>query len=189
MQFLLFIVFAYLLGSIPFGKLAGRMYRIDIQKKGSGNIGFTNSFRVLGWKPALLVLIGDILKGFIPTRIALQFLTFDQVLIVALISVLGHVYPIWLKFKGGKGVATGLGTLLVINPLTAAIAIILFLTVFLPTKIVSISSIIGTGSLLLVSYFVSPKTTIFYLCLFIIVVWTHRENISRLIRGTEKRLT
>lgn len=188
MQFVLFIVFAYLLGSIPFGKIIGKMYGIDVQKKGSGNIGFTNSFRVLGWKPAVLVLIGDILKGFIPTRIALQFLTFDQALIVALISMLGHIYPIWLKFKGGKGVATGLGTLFAINPLIAAIAIILFLTVFLVTKIVSISSIVATGSLLLVSYFVSPKTTIFYLCLFIIVVWTHRENVRRLIRGTEKKL-
>lgn len=189
MQFLLFIVFAYLLGSIPFGKIIGKVYGIDVQKKGSGNIGFTNSFRVLGWKPALLVLVGDVLKGFIPTRIALQFLTFDQVLIVALISILGHIYPIWLKFKGGKGVATGLGTLLVINPLIAAIAIILFLTVFLPTKIVSISSILSTWSLPVVMYFMAPKLIIFYLSLAIIVTWTHRENVRRLIRGTEKRLT
>lgn len=188
MQFLLFIVVAYLIGSIPFGKIVGLRYGVDLQKKGSGNIGFTNSLRTLGWKPALLVLIGDMLKGFIPTRIALQFLTLDQALIVALISILGHIYPIWLKFKGGKGVATGLGTLLAINPLIAGTAVILFLIIFLPTKIVSISSIIGTGSLLLVSFFVSQKTTIFYLCLFIIVIWTHRENISRLIRGTEKRL-
>lgn len=188
MQFLLFIVFTYLIGSIPFGKIVGLRYGIDLQKKGSGNIGFTNSFRVLGWKPALLVLIGDILKGFIPTRIALQFLTFDQVLIVALISILGHIYPIWLKFKGGKGVATGLGTLVAINPLIAAIAIILFLAVFLPTKIVSISSILSTWSLSVVMYFMAPKLIIFYLSLAIIVTWTHRENVRRLIKGTEKRL-
>ena len=188
MQFLLFIVFAYLLGSIPSGKLVGRMYGIDIQKKGSRNIGFTNSLRTLGLKPAIFVLLGDMLKGLMPTKISLEYLPLNQALIVAAVAILAHIFPVWLKFKGGKGIATGLGAILAINPLIAVIAIILFFIVFLATRIVSISSIIATGSLLFVSYFVSPKTTIFYLCLFIIVVWTHKENIRRLIRGSEKRL-
>ena len=189
MQFLFFIIFAYLIGSIPFGKIIGKTYGVDIQKKGSGNIGFTNSLRTLGWKPAILVLVGDTLKGFIPTRIALQFLTFDHVLIVALILILGHIYPIWLKFKGGKGVATGLGVILAINPLVAAIAIIVFAIVFLATKIVSISSILSTWSLSLATYFIAPKLIIFYLSLALIVTWAHRENINRILEGKEKRLT
>ena len=188
MQFLLFIVFSYLSGSIPFGKLAGYRYGIDIQKKGSGNIGFTNSLRTLGWKPAVLVLIADMLKGFIPVKIALQFLPLNLALIVALIPILAHIFPIWLKFKGGKGVATGLGVLLAVNPLITVIGLAVFLIVFLLTKIISISSILGTASLSLISYFVFPKLTIFYLVLLAIAIWTHRKNISRLIKGTEKRL-
>lgn len=188
MQFLLFIAFAYFLGSIPFGKIIGHIYSIDIQKKGSGNIGFTNSLRILGWKKAFLVLIGDILKGFIPVKIALQFLTFDQALIVALIAILGHIFPIWLKFKGGKGVATGLGVLLAINPLITIVALALFLIVFLTTKIISISSILSAYALPVIAYFMLPKLIIFYLSLAIIVTWTHRENLARLLKGTEKRI-
>ena len=188
MQFLLFIVFSYLSGSLPFGKLVGYKYGIDIQKKGSGNIGFTNSLRTLGWKPAVLVLIADILKGFIPVKIALQFLPLDQASIIALIAILAHIFPIWLKFKGGKGVATGLGVLLAINPLITTIAFVVFLIVFFTTKVISIASILGTASLSLISYFLLPKLTIFYLVLLAIAMWTHRKNISRLIKGTEKRI-
>ena len=135
MLFLLFIAFAYLLGSIPFGKIVGRMKGIDLQKKGSGNIGFTNSLRTLGLKRAIPVLIGDLLKGSIPTFLALQFLPLGQTLIIALASILGHIFPVWLKFKGGKGVATGLGTILAINPLITIIGLTVFLIVFLATKI------------------------------------------------------
>lgn len=188
MQFLLFIIVAYLIGSIPFGKLIGKRHGIDIQKTGSGNIGFTNVARTVGLKPAILVLILDILKGFIPTKIALAFLPQEQALIIAVITILGHIFPIWLKFKGGKGVATGLGVILVVNPLIGVMGLAVFLVVFLTTKIVSISSIIGTASLSLISYFVFPKLTIFYVILLAITIWTHRENIKRLIKGTEKRI-
>ena len=188
MSFLLFLIFAYLLGSVPFGKIVGKRYGIDIQKKGSGNIGFTNSLRTLGWKPAVLVLIADILKGFIPVKIALQFLPLNQALIVALIPILAHIFPIWLKFKGGKGVATGLGVLLAVNLLITVIGLGVFLIVFLLTKIISISSILGTASLSLISYFVLPKLTIFYLVLLVIAIWTHRKNVDRVLKGTEKRI-
>jgi len=188
MEFLLFICFAYFLGSIPFGKIIGYIYGVDIQKKGSGNIGFTNSLRTLGWKPAVLVLIGDILKGFIPTKIALLFLSLDQALIIALVAIFAHIFPIWLKFKGGKGVASGLGALLAVNPLITVIAFIVFLAVFLTTKIVSISSILSTYALPIIAYFIFPKLIIFYLVLSIIVTWTHRENLARLLKGTEKRI-
>jgi len=188
MQFLLFIVFAYFIGSIPFGKIVGKKYGIDIQKKGSGNIGFTNSLRTLGWKPAVLVLIGDIFKGFIPVKVALQFLALDQVLVVALIAILAHIFPIWLKFKGGKGIATGLGALIAINPLVVTIGLIIFLILLFITKTASIASILSVWSLSIIAYFINPKLIVFYLTLAIIATWTHRENINRLIKSKEKRL-
>jgi len=188
MNLIVFVAFSYLLGSIPFGKLVGKKYGVDIQKKGSGNIGFTNTLRTLGWKPGVLVLFLDVLKGFVPIKLALQFLPLNQVLIIGLITILAHIFPIWLKFKGGKGSATGLGVVFAINPLMVAIPFIVFLVVFLKTKIVSLSSILGTMCFPFVSYLVSPKLTIFYAGLVIITLWTHRENISRLIKGTEKRI-
>ena len=188
MSLFLFIAFSYLLGSIPFGKLVGRRYGVDIQKKGSGNIGFTNTLRTLGWKPGVLVLFLDVLKGFIPVKLALLFLPLNQVLIIGLITILAHIFPIWLKFKGGKGAATGLGVVLAINPLIVILPFIVFLIVLFKTKIVSLSSILGTMCFPFVSYLVFPKLTIFYTGLVIITLWTHRKNLARLIKGTEKRI-
>lgn len=188
MNLVLFILFSYIIGSIPFGKLVGKKYGVDIQKKGSGNIGATNALRLLGFKPAVLVLVLDVIKGFIPVKLALQVLSLDQVLIISVVTILGHIFPIWLKFKGGKGVATGLGVVLAINPLTLIIPLIVFLVIFLKTKIVSLSSIFGIICFPLVSYLMFPKLTVFFLILFLITLWTHRENISRLINGTEKRI-
>lgn len=164
------------------------MYGIDIQKRGSGNIGFTNSLRTLGLKKAILVLTGDALKGFIPTFLALRFLSLDQALVIGIVAILAHIFPVWLKFKGGKGVATGLGVILAISPLITIMGLAVFLIVFLTTKIVSISSIIGISSLSLTSYFVLPKLTLFYVILLAIAILTHRENIKRLIKGKEKRI-
>ncbi|OGH19603.1 MAG: acyl-phosphate glycerol 3-phosphate acyltransferase [Candidatus Levybacteria bacterium RIFCSPHIGHO2_02_FULL_37_13] len=188
MNLVLFILFSYLLGSIPVGKLVGRKYGIDIQKKGSGNIGATNALRLLGLKPAVMVLVLDVIKGFIPVKLALQFLPTNQVLVIGVVTILAHIFPIWLKFKGGKGVATGLGVVLAINPLMAIVPFIVFLAIFLKTKIVSLGSILGVMCFPIVSYLMFPKLTIFYLVLFLITLWTHRENISRLIKGTEKRI-
>ena len=188
MNLIVFVAFSYLLGSIPFGKLVGLKYGVDIQKKGSGNIGFTNTLRTLGWKPGVLVLFLDVIKGFIPIKLALQFLPLNQALVIGLITILAHIFPVWLKFKGGKGVATGLGILLAINPSVTIIALIIFLTVFFLTKIVSLSSISSAWALFVASYFVSPNLTIFLFALAIVLTGTHRENISRLIKGTEKRI-
>jgi len=188
MIFIFFILIGYLLGSIPFGKIIARKYGIDLQKKGSGNIGFTNTLRTIGLKPAIPVLIGDVLKGFIPTFLALRTFTLNEALIVALVAILGHIFPIWLKFKGGKGAATGLGVTLAISPIITMIGMAVFLIVFFVTKIVSLSSILGTSALSIISYFVFPKLTIFYLTLLLIVTWTHRENIKRLLSGKEKRI-
>ena len=188
MQFLLFIIFAYLVGSIPFGKLVGKIYGVDIQKKGSGNIGFTNSLRTLGLKPAILVLAADILKGFIPVKIAQLSFPLNDVLIIALITILAHIFPVWLKFKGVKGIATGLGVILAINPLITIVAAIIFLVIFLSTRIVSLSSLVSAWALPFVSYQVAPNLTVFFLLLATIITWTHRENITRLIKGAENRM-
>lgn len=179
---------AYLLGSIPFGKIVARRRGVDIQKKGSGNIGFTNSLRVLGLKRALLVLLGDTLKGFIPTWVALRLLPLNQALIVAFIAILAHVFPVWLKFKGGKGVATGLGVTLALNPVLAAGGAVIFLIMALTTRVISLSSILTTWFLSFWTYFFSPELTIFYLTLAVLETWTHRGNINRLTKGTEPKI-
>lgn len=183
------IVFSYLCGSIPFGKIIGLYYGIDIQKKGSGNIGFANCLRVLGWRPAFIVLAGDILKGFIPTIIALHRLPLDQAMVVGLTAVLAHIFPVWLKFNGGKGVATGLGVILAINPTVAFAALIVFLVVLLFTKIISLSSLVAMFTLPIIAYFTSPNLAGFYVCLLILGTWAHRSNIKRIFHGTEKRIS
>lgn len=110
---------AYLSGSIPFGKIVGHYYGVDIQKRGSGNIGFANVRRVLGWRPALATLSGDIAKGFFPALIAVT--VFDQTTAfwLGLAAIVGHIFPIWLGFRGGKGVATAWGVLLILQPVAA----------------------------------------------------------------------
>ncbi len=188
MMFSLFLLLSYVLGSIPSGKIVGLLHGIDLQKKGSGNIGFTNSLRTLGLKPAVFVLVGDTLKGFVPTFFALQFLPLNQTQVIGLIAILAHVFPVWLKFRGGKGVATGLGVTLALNPTVAIFGIITFLIVFLSTKIVSISSLISAFIFLVVSYFIVPELTLFFMTLLVIAIWTHRENVKRIIRGEEKRI-
>lgn len=188
MVFFLCVAMAYLLGSIPFGKIIGHRRGVDIQKKGSGNIGFTNSLRSLGWKLALIVLLGDILKGFTPALIALRLLPLNQALTVALVGILGHIFPVWLKFKGGKGIATSLGVTLALNPVLAASATAVFLIVILVTKFVSLSSIFTLWSLSILAYLISPGLTLFYLALAILATWTHRENIHRLISGKEPKI-
>lgn len=188
MTFSFCAILAYLLGSIPFGKIIALKHGVDIQKKGSGNIGFTNSLRVLGLKRALVVLLGDIFKGFIPTLVALRLLPLNQALVVALIGILAHIFPVWLKFKGGKGIATTLGVTLALNPVLAASATAVFLIVILATKFVSLSSIFTLWSLSILAYLISPSLTLFYLALAILATWTHRENIGRLLRSREPKI-
>lgn len=182
------IIFAYLLGSMPFGKILAHKRGVDIQKKGSGNIGFTNSLRVLGLKPGLIVLLGDVLKGFIPAFLALRFLPFSQALFVSLIAILAHIFPVWLKFKGGKGIATTLGITFALNPTLAAGGMGVFFIVILATKFVSLSSILAVWSVAILTYLVSPSLTLFYLSLAILATITHRENIVRLIKKKEPKI-
>ena len=152
-MFLLLCICAYLTGSIPFGKIVASMRGIDIQKKGSGNIGFANCLRILGWKFAVWVLVGDVLKGYISVYMALRYLNLHQVFFVGLCSILGHIFSIWLQWKGGKGVATGLGVILALTPVIAIITLLIFVCLIFISKTFSFSSIASSWIIVFVSVF------------------------------------
>lgn len=185
-NFVFLISIAYLLGSIPFGKLMGFRHGIDIQKHGSGNIGFANSLRILGLKPALIVLAGDILKGFLPVVLALRILPLNETLWISLTAILAHIFPVWLKFKGGKGIATALGVTLALNPYLGLVGAFIWIVVLTIIKLNSLASLIVIYSMPITAYFLSRELTVFYVILLMVGTWTHRQNIYRLIKGTEK---
>jgi glycerol-3-phosphate acyltransferase PlsY len=178
--FILFLAFGYLLGSIPFGKLIGRRYGIDIQKHGSGNIGFANVRRTLGWRPGLVVLAGDVVKGFIPVMIAKQHLSTYQVLVVGISAVVGHIFPLWLKFKGGKGIATGLGVTLALSPLIGILATTIYLVALSFFRKSGPASVITAWCLPLLCLAITPKYALLYLGLALLATWTHRANLRQL---------
>lgn len=181
---------AYLAGSIPFGIVVGRgLFGVDPRMVGSGNIGAANSMRALGPLGAVLVLAGDILKGAIPTLLATHWLGYGHwgVAAVGLATIVGHNWSIFLHFKGGKGVATGLGVLVVLSwPATAVFGIVWLLTVAL-TRYSSLGSILGSASVpvSLVLLHAPVPYEIYALIALALVLWRHAENISRLIAGTE----
>ncbi len=197
---ILFIVLAYLLGSVPSSVWIGkRFYSIDVREHGSGNAGFTNTVRVLGWKAGLPVFLLDILKGYIAVSIirlssvyipgTADFVNYQLILGAA--AVLGHIFPVYVNFKGGKGVATLLGLLLAIQPQPTLICLGIFLVVFLTTRYVSLSSMIAGISFPILIIFVF-KTTISSLIIFsmivsILLILTHQKNIERLLNREESR--
>lgn len=180
MIFIALLLFSYLCGSIPFGKISGAWRGVDIQKHGSGNIGFANAVRVLGWKSGLAVLAGDVGKGFIPVIIAQHYLNSVQVLAIALAALIGHIFPVWLRFKGGKGIATGLGSTLAISPLLGSSSLLVYLLCFAIFRKSAVASIVAAWSLPLLCLGFLPQYTPFYLGLTLIATWTHRDNIRRL---------
>lgn len=181
---LFFCTLAYLFGSIPFGKLVGKFYGIDIQKHGSGNIGFANVVRVLGWRAGLIVLIGDISKGLLPVIFAKPHLNSYEILAVALAAVLGHIFPIWLRFRGGKGVATGLGVTLAISPLLGACGLAVYLLGFITFRKSAQSSLTAIWCLPLLSLVILRQYALFYFGLALLGTWAHRHNIQEMIRVT-----
>ena len=175
-------LFSYLLGSIPTGKLIGLYYGVDIQKKGSGNIGFANAVRVLGWKPAAIVLFFDAFKGFLPLYISGKYLPSELLPLVGLAAIIGHVFPIWLKLRGGKGIATGLGVTLTLNYRLAFLGLLVYILVFLITKRSAISSILSSWSLPVFFLFLMPAYAWFYFGLGVFATFTHRSNIKKLVQ-------
>lgn len=179
--FWLLVVAAYLFGSIPFGKIVARHYGIDIQKHGSGNIGYANVHRTLGWKPGLIVLAGDVLKGYIPVLVAVNHCSTYQIMAVGLAAILGHIFPVWLRFKGGKGIATGLGITLAISPWLGLLGGAIYLLAIVVLRKSAPSSLIAAWSLVIFSTVLAQEYFWFYIGLALVAMWTHRANIRKVL--------
>ena len=192
----IYIIFAYLIGSIPTGLIFGRLLKgIDIRDYGSGNIGATNVFRVVGKIPGIIVLIIDILKGFAPVLMIPQLVNvpiskglFSVLIGAAAIS--GHNWTVFSRFKGGKGVATGAGVFLALNPIAVGITLVLFFVLVALTKYISLGSVCSAVILpVLLMLFKSPlEYVLFGLIMSLIVIYRHKENIKRLLQGTENKI-
>lgn len=190
-DWIIVIVAGYFLGNISPAYLIGKKFsNIDIRKHGSGNAGTTNSLRVLGWKKALLVLMIDALKGVIAARLGYFQGGEHLALIGAIAVIVGHVFPVFLKFKGGKGVATTIGALASIFPMYALIAVLIGVSVIMKTRYVSLGSMSGIVSMTLILYWTKADqyslSMVSFIALFIL--FTHRENIQRLRQGSERKL-
>jgi glycerol-3-phosphate acyltransferase PlsY len=199
------LVASYLLGSIPFGYLAGEIAGVDVRKAGSGNVGATNVLRVLGKPYGYAVFALDFLKGLgavkisvlIATRVRPEWGSPEIFGIVAAASaVIGHCFPLWLKFHGGKGVATSAGALFGLMPLAMLVGVAIWILIFWLTRYVSLASVIATAALPIVIAIAtrlneSYGKALFYssLCIAAVVIWRHHSNLSRLMRGREPRFT
>jgi len=188
---------AYFLGSIPFGFVAGLIAGVDVRKHGSGNIGATNTLRVLGKKYGYSVFVADVLKGFLAVRIALWLARFDPStgyfigILAAFFVVVGHSFPVWLCFRGGKGVAAAAGACLGLVPLATLIAVLTWLATFLIFRYVSLASIVAAIALalsaLFLGYAADPILLTFTCLIAALIILRHRSNIVRLLEGREPR--
>lgn len=200
MDYLIVALGAYLLGSIPFGYLAGLLSGVDVRQHGSGNIGATNVLRVLGKKYGFPVFLADTLKGFVAVRLAFSLghgmpgAAYRLGILAAICAVLGHSFPVWLGFRGGKGVATSAGACLGLLPVAALITMAVWIVVFLLFRFVSLASVIAVMSLPVSVWFLTlHETSDRLLLLFFsaalpgLVILRHRGNLRRLAEGTEPR--
>jgi glycerol-3-phosphate acyltransferase PlsY len=191
---LLSIPLAYLLGSIPFGYLLVKIFRHqDIRTTGSGNIGATNVARSGAKGLGIATLLLDCGKAFVAVKIAQHIApgNYDLAVVAAIAAILGHVFPIWLGFRGGKGVASALGVFLALSPAAAGFTFAIFLVIFVITRYVSLASIIGSAFFPLFGlYFVPVRTPLVlagFLFIPLLIIVKHHENIRRLFSGTENR--
>jgi glycerol-3-phosphate acyltransferase PlsY len=196
------LLISYLIGAIPTSVIAGRLIKgIDIRKEGSGNAGATNTWRVLGWKAGVTVLVIDLVKGMLAAS-AIPLLPFGPLpldhkvvaILCGLAAVIGHVFPVYIGFRGGKGVATGAGMLLAIAPIPVGIAVGVFGLTFLLSGRVSLGSLAGAVSVPLTIALLDRYTALHYhplllaltCVLALFLLFTHRGNITRLLHGTER---
>jgi acyl phosphate:glycerol-3-phosphate acyltransferase len=198
--YFLVAVIAYLVGSIPTGYLMARANGIDIRSVGSGNIGATNVFRILGKGPGVVVLLIDALKGYIPAKllpmvfapdVVAEGLKHQNIAIVAgFCAIIGHNYTCWLRFKGGKGVATSAGVLIAWVPMALLIALGTWLVVFAVSRYVSLASILAAVVLPFAVWGTGERATMIGIATLIslLAIYKHRANIQRLIAGTENRI-
>jgi acyl phosphate:glycerol-3-phosphate acyltransferase len=185
------LLLAYLCGSIPFGLLLTRWFKkTDVREAGSGNIGATNVARVAGKKLGLVVLLLDALKGVVPVLAsrALSQEMHGLHAVVGLAAFLGHVFPLWLGFKGGKGVATALGVLAVLVPLGALVGFVVYACVFALLRVSSLGSLLGAVTAVTTAFVTSTPRPYAWLVsgLFVLLLFTHRANIQRLLSRSEK---
>ena len=195
-------IIGYLFGSIPTAVWIGRIYyNLDVREHGSKNAGATNTFRVLGKKPGIIVLLIDVLKGIIASIFPILFMDLHEMsyaflislrLVSSIFSMIGHVLPVFAGFKGGKGVATSLGVLIGLQPFAALLCFSVFLIVFVSFKFVSFGAIMSAVTYPFIVYSVDPNVLfhemIFTVILSSAVVFTHRKNILRLIKGEESKM-
>ena len=187
------IILAYLLGSISTSYLVGKAVRgVDIRDYGSGNAGATNTLRVLGWKMALVVLAGDIIKGVLAIAFASMVTSNSHIYMAfaGLFAILGHNWPIFFQFRGGKGVATTIGVLAVLSFTSAIYAGLLAIIIILVTRYVSLGSLVFMTFTFVFQFFMHTPAFYIWITLVIgvLVYWRHRENIARLIHGKESRI-
>ncbi len=194
-----FILFAlaFFTGAIPTAYLAGKLFKgLDIREHGSGNVGATNAFRVLGRKIGVFVFVLDFLKGFLPAFFLAKWMGIvnlepgEAALWIGIGAILGHVFTPFLRFKGGKGIATGGGVLCAAFPLLFLCVVFIWTVVFLMTRLVSFSSLSSLIGLVFLSFLFRNGTsvTLLFLGVSIFIFWTHRENIRRLIQGQEQKV-
>lgn len=198
------LIAAYLFGSIPTAVWIGRaFYGIDVREYGSGNAGATNTFRVLGKKAGIPVMLIDILKGFTATNLA-YFIgisitggphsnLINYQLALGIAAVMGHLFPVFAGFRGGKGIATLFGMVLAVNLSAALLCVAAFIVILLITRYVSLSSIVGGFTYLIGVSLVYNKNTnnmvvIFGMCICLLILVTHQKNIERLLKGTESKV-
>ncbi|MGF6905908.1 glycerol-3-phosphate 1-O-acyltransferase PlsY [Fusobacterium sp. PH5-44] len=196
MNTIIFVIIAYLIGSIPTGVWIGKKFKnIDIREHGSKNTGTTNAYRVLGARYGIMVLLLDILKGFLPVYAASSNgITGVHLIVVGVVAIIGHSLSIFLNFKGGKGVATSLGVFLFLIPKIMLILIVVFILVSGISKYISLASIICATLLPILTYFLPIRANIPKIPLVIInfligsfVVYRHRDNIQRILNGKENK--
>lgn len=201
MTFFVLLLIAYLIGSIPTSFILGKLLRgIDLREHGSRNVGATNAMRVLGKPVGIAALFVDAAKGFFPTLLfpliigesALGFLSQEnQALCIGFAAIIGHIFTIFLKFKGGKGVATGIGVYLALAPKALLLTFSICLILVASTRYVSLGSLTGAVLLPIFLLLVGPRSlplVILTVLLGGLVIWRHRENIKRLVQGTESKI-
>nr|WP_153867363.1 MULTISPECIES: glycerol-3-phosphate 1-O-acyltransferase PlsY [Myxococcaceae] len=186
------MLLGYLCGSVPFGVLLTRWRRgVDVRAAGSGNIGATNVTRVAGKRLGAVVLGLDALKGALPVLLSVQLQPAAPALhaAVGLAAFFGHVYPIWLRLRGGKGVATALGVLLALVPQAALAGAVVYVAVVAARRVSSLGSLAGalTAVAVAVATARAPEYVLLAMLLLLLVVWTHRGNIARIVRRSERR--
>lgn len=193
MKILLLVLGSYLIGSFSSSYILGKMIRdLDIREHGSGNAGATNALRVMGIKIAAITFIMDAFKGFLAIQLGKYLIGFDGALIASVFVVIGHNYPIFLNFKGGKGIATSLGIILTLNWKVALMCLVVWILITLITKYVSLASIMGVVTapiaLNLLYKPIDLKLNLTIMFLVLSAVYRHKENISRLLNGTESKI-